>query len=128
MDGVGRSREDGSNGRRQVGHARTVPAHGPRIPDDMARRPPSRGLPATATIAFAIFVGLGAVSFFGGTIVPASDGLRYGFPAYYTSSRLVLEHEWGPAVYDNAWFSERSRELTGGEIAEIYRPNTPMMS
>lgn len=94
----------------------------------MARRPPSRELPATATIAFAIFVGLGAVSFVGGTVIPASDGLRFGFPAYYTSSRLVLEREWGPAVYDNAWFSERTRDLTDGTVAEIYRPNTPMMS
>ena len=85
-------------------------------------------LPATATVAFVIFVGLGAVSFVGGTVLPASDGLRFGFPSYYTSSRLVLEREWGPAVYDNAWFSERSRDLTGGTVAEIYRPNTPMMS
>lgn len=94
----------------------------------MARRSQSPGFPATAAIAFAIFVGLGAVSFFAGTVVPASDGLRYGFPAYYTSSRLVLERDWGPEVYDNAWFGERSRERTGGDVAEIYRPNTPMMS
>ena len=77
-----------------------------------------------ATLAFAIFVGLGAVSFVGSTVIPASDGLRYGFPAYYTSSRLALEGDWGPDVYDNAWFSDRSREMTGGEVAEIYRPNT----
>ena len=82
----------------------------------------------TALLAFAIFVGLGAVSFIGGTVLPASSGLRYGFPAYYTSSRLVLEREWGPDVYDNAWFSDRSKDLTGGTVAEIYRPNTPMMS
>ena len=30
--------------------------------------------------------------------------LRFGFPAYYVSSRLVLEGDWGPAVYDDAWF------------------------
>ena len=82
----------------------------------------------TALLAFAIFVGLGAVSFVGGTVIPASNGLRYGFPSYYTSSRLVLEREWGPEVYRNAWFSDRSRDLTGGTVAEIYRPNTPMMS
>jgi hypothetical protein len=82
----------------------------------------------TALLAFAIFVGLGALSFIGGTVLPASDGLRYGFPAYYTSSRLVLEREWGPDVYDDAWFSDRSKDLTGGTVAEIYRPNTPMMS
>jgi hypothetical protein len=81
-----------------------------------------------ATLAFAIFVGLGAVSFVAGTVIPASNGLRYGFPVYYTSSRLALEREWGPDVFDNDWFSDRSREMTGGEVAEIYRPNTPMMS
>ena len=82
----------------------------------------------TALLAFAIFVGLGAVSFIGGTVLPASDGLRYGFPAYYTSSRLVLERAWGPDIYDNAWFGERSTDVTGGTVAEVYRPNTPMMS
>ena len=55
-------------------------------------------------------------------------GCATDFPPITPPSRLALEREWGPAVYDNAWFSERSRDLTGGEVAEIYRPNTPMMS
>ena len=40
--------------------------------------------------------------------MPASTGLRFGFPVYYTSSRLVVEGEWSPDVYDNAWFIARS--------------------
>jgi hypothetical protein len=62
------------------------------------------------------------------TVAPAVDHLRFGFPSYYTSSRLALEGGWRPDVYDNAWFTDQTLALTDGAIAEIYRPNTPMMS
>ena len=54
--------------------------------------------------------------------------MRFGFPVYYTSSRLVVDGEWSPDVYDNAWFFDRSLDLTDGRIGEIYRPNTPVAS
>jgi hypothetical protein len=97
---------------------------------DMAGPPSASRFPAsTATLVVAaVVVGLGAITFLAGTVAPAFDGLRFGFPAYYTSSRLVLEGGWTPGVYDDAWFHARSLELTGGRVAEIYRPNTPMMS
>ena len=71
---------------------------------------------------------LGAVTFAGRTIAPAVDHLRFGFPAYYTSSRLALSGAWSTDVYDNDWFSARVMDLTAGAIGETYRPNTPVMS
>jgi hypothetical protein len=89
--------------------------------------------PATRRRALAIGLGLviavGMVQAWLGTIAPVLDGaLRYGFPAYLTSSRLAVDGGWGPDVYDNDWFHARSLEVTGGPVAEIYRPNTPIMS
>ena len=96
----------------------------------MARRTTASGLPASAATVFvlAAVAGLGAITFISGTIAPAVDGLRFGFPAYYTSSRLVLDGDWTPDVYDDDWFHARSLAFTGGRLEEIYRPNTPMMS
>jgi len=79
---------------------------------------------AAASVAFI----LGAWTLVTGTLGPAVGELRYGFPAYYTSARLAIDGDWGPDVYGNAWFSARTLELTDNRIAEIYRPNTPMMS
>lgn len=79
---------------------------------------------AAASVAFI----LGGLTFVMGTLAPAVGELRYGFPAYYTSARLAIDGHWGPDVYDNAWFSARTLELTDNRIAEIFRPNTPMMS
>jgi hypothetical protein len=71
---------------------------------------------------------VGAITFITGTVAPAFDHLRFGFPAYYTSARLATDGDWSSDVYDDAWFSARSLELTDGRIREIYRPNTPVMS
>ena len=68
-----------------------------------------------------------AISFLIGPVREALEHRTYGFPAYYTSSRLVLDGRWTPDVYDNDWFHEQSAELSGG-ILEIYRPNPPMAS
>ena len=91
----------------------------------------ARGRPSTSTIGFLAVVAMAAL---GGwilvtrTVLPALDTMRFGFPVYYTSSRLVVEGEWSPDVYDNAWFFARSLELTDDRIGEIYRPNTPVAS
>jgi hypothetical protein len=91
----------------------------------MARRP---SMSTVGSVSVAIIAIVGGWSFLSGTVVPALDTLRYGFPVYYTSSRLVVDGEWSPDVYDNAWFFARSLELTDGRIGEIYRPNTPVAS
>ena len=91
----------------------------------MARRP------STSTLGFvsvALLAILGGWIFVAGTVRPALDTMRFGFPVYYTSSRLVVDGDWSPDVYDNAWFFDRSLDLTDGRIGEIYRPNTPVAS
>ena len=81
------------------------------------------------TIGLGLAIAIGAAQAWLGTIAPVLQGeLRFGFPAYLTSSRLIVDARWGPEVYDNDWFHARSLEVTDGRVAEIYRPNTPMMS
>ena len=92
---------------------------------EMARRPSTSTLGFASVAAMAV---LGGWIFVAGTVVPALDTMRFGFPVYYTSSRLVVDGGWSPDVYDNAWFIARSLELTDGRIGEIYRPNTPVAS
>lgn len=91
----------------------------------MPRRLTSGSLAGVLMVGLAV---LGAVTFAARTIAPAVDHLRYGFPAYYTSSRLALSGAWTTDVYDNDWFSARVMDLTAGAIGETYRPNTPVMS
>ena len=91
----------------------------------MARRPSTSTLGFLAVAALAVLGGWILVT---RTVLPALDTMRFGFPVYYTSSRLVVDGEWSPDVYDNAWFFARSLELTDGRVGEIYRPNTPVAS
>ena len=91
----------------------------------MARRPSTSTLGFLAVAALAVLGGWILVT---RTVLPVLDTMRFGFPVYYTSSRLVLDGNWSPDVYDNAWFFARSLELTDGRIGEIYRPNTPVAS
>ena len=91
----------------------------------MARRPSTSTLGFVAVAALAVIGGWILVT---RTVVPALDTLRFGFPVYYTSSRLVVDGDWSPDVYDNAWFFARSLDMTDGRIGEIYRPNTPVAS
>ncbi|HEX5591217.1 MAG TPA: glycosyltransferase 87 family protein [Candidatus Limnocylindrales bacterium] len=65
--------------------------------------------------------------FVAGPVLDAATVRTYGFPAYFTSSRLVLDGDWTVDVYDNAWFHAASAAASGGSL-EIYRPNTPVMS
>jgi hypothetical protein len=66
-----------------------------------------------------------AVSYVLQSVAPAYGDLRYGFPAYYTASRVVLDGEPWPRIYDDAWFFERSLQLTDGRVGELFRPNPP---
>ena len=89
--------------------------------------PPREGRVRPATL-LALVLALGAaVSFILGPIRQAVDRLTFGFPAYYTASRLVVEGRWTPAVYENDWFHAASAAEAAG-IEEIYRPNPPTMS
>jgi hypothetical protein len=85
------------------------------------------GGPRPATLLSGSLALVAAVSFALGPVREALERDTYGFPAYYTSSRLVLEGRWTPDVYDNDWFHERSATLARG-VREIYRPNPPMAS
>jgi hypothetical protein len=91
----------------------------------MTRRPVS-GRPATILAVPLALVAAGVFLF--RTVTPAWDHLRYGFPAYYTASRLVIAGEWSSLVYDNAWFGARVLQLTDGAIYEQYRGNPPPTS
>ena len=85
----------------------------------MARRATASRLPASGVtmLVLAVVVGLGALTFVRDTVLPAIDGLRFGFPSYYTSSRLIIDGAWTADVYDDDWFHARSLEASHGRPA-----------
>lgn len=83
--------------------------------------------PAAATLLAASLAIVAGAWFLLGPVAEARRVLTYGFPAYYTSSRLVLDGRWSPEVYDNAWMHRETSTAANG-VLEIYRPNTPVMS
>ena len=91
----------------------------------MARRPSRSTLGFLAVASLAVLGGSILVT---RTVLPVLDTMRFGFPVYYTSSRLVVDGVWSPDVYDNDWFFARSLELTDDRVGEIFRPNTPVAS
>lgn len=100
----------------------------PQHPPDARAHPGARWARRALLAGVVALAVLGVAHAFATSIVPAATNLRFGFPSYYTSSRLALTGAWTPEVYDDRWFAERTLELTDGEIREVYRPNTPVMS
>lgn len=52
----------------------------------------------------------------------------HGFISYYAAARLLIEGRLGPEAYDDAWFGQYVRAITGTDVLEIFIPNPPMMA
>ena len=61
------------------------------------------------------------------TVLPSSKRITHGFAAYYTASRLILEHRGGPIFYDDTAFQAQVAAKTSGQAADIFWANPPTM-
>ena len=59
------------------------------------------------------------------TALPSSSKITYGFAAYYTSSRLLMEHHNGSIFYDDIAFRAEVERTTNGQASDIYWANPP---
>lgn len=75
--------------------------------------------------ALAVISGL---NFWTNSFVPSLSGMTYGFPAYYTAARLVIEGRWSDRVYDDAWFGAQVLAQTDGRVSDLLSYNPPAAS
>ncbi len=68
---------------------------------------------------------LTAFLFFKLTLLPSAKKLTHGFAAYYTASRLVIEHRSGSSFYDDEAFHAEVSQMTHGQVNDIYWANPP---
>jgi len=54
--------------------------------------------------------------------------MSYGFIGRYTASRLLVQGQFGPQVYDDTWFAAQVQAATQTQFVEIFRPNLPTLS
>ena len=80
---------------------------------------PGHGIPLTGMIAAM------ALAFF---TVFSAGSITHGFVSYYTASRLLVSGELGPQAYDDQWFGDVVKRVTGSNIREIFIPNPPTMA
>jgi hypothetical protein len=78
-------------------------------------------------IATAILAAIVAV-FLVHTVVPAAGRLTNGFLAYYVAAQTIKNGEPGARLYDDEWFSARVKEVSGGQITDIYLANPPVLA
>ena len=62
------------------------------------------------------------------TVIPAADRLTNGFLAYYVGAQIIKNGEPGARLYDDEWFSARVKEVSGGQVTDIYLANPPVMA
>jgi hypothetical protein len=51
-----------------------------------------------------------------------------GFLAYYVGAQTIKNGESGARLYDDEWFSARVKEVSGGQVTDIYLANPPVMA
>lgn len=61
-------------------------------------------------------------------VVPATGQMSYGFIGRYTASRLLVQGQFGPQVYDDNWFAGQVQAATQTPFVEIFTPNLPTLS
>lgn len=72
--------------------------------------------------------GIAAALFLVRVLVPAFSNETYGFPAYYTAARLVLDGKWSTQIFQGEWFTEQVRAQTNGHITEYFSGHPPVTS
>jgi hypothetical protein len=88
----------------------------------LAAKPIVRG-----TVATTILTALVAV-FIVHTVVPAAGRLTSGFLAYYVGAQTIKDGEPASRLYDDEWFSARVKEVSAGQVTDIYLANPPVMA
>ena len=62
------------------------------------------------------------------SFAPSLSGVTYGFPAYYTAARLIVEGRWSDQVYNDAWFRAQVLAQTDGRVNDLMSYNPPTTS
>lgn len=81
--------------------------------------------PGVLVAAWALALGVLAVAGWR-VLLPALGYRSLAFPSYYTSARLALSGNFGPAIYDEVWFGNLQTAL--GLRADIFGPQPPTMA
>ena len=58
----------------------------------------------------------------------AMGRMTNGFIAYYTATRVLVSGEFDARIYDDAWFMDAVRRVSGTDVKEIFGPNPPAMA
>jgi len=61
-------------------------------------------------------------------IVIPSTSIVHGFMGNYVPSVLLVQGKLGPQAYDNEWFIQQVRIVTGQPISEVLAPSLPTVS
>jgi hypothetical protein len=79
------------------------------------------------SIAIGVLAALVAV-FLAHTVIPSAGRLTNGFLAYYVGAQVIKDGEAGDRLYDDEWFSARVKEVSRGQVTDIYLANPPAMA
>ena len=60
------------------------------------------------------------------TVIPAAGRLTNGFLAYYVGGQTIKNGEPATRLYDDEWFSARVKEVSRGQVTDIYLANPPV--
>jgi hypothetical protein len=88
----------------------------------LGAKPILRGIMATMILTAVV------AAFLVHTAIPAAARLTNGFLAYYVGAQIIKNGEPGARLYDDEWFSERVKEVSGGRVTDIYLANPPVMA
>lgn len=70
-------------------------------------------------------VGLAAFAALVVAAVAAAGRMTHGFSSYYAAAHALATGQFGPWVYSDTSFGAYLRAVVGGDVREIYAPNTP---
>jgi hypothetical protein len=62
------------------------------------------------------------------TMIPAAGKLTNGFLAYYVGAQIIKNGEPAVRLYDDESFSARVKEVSAGQVTDIYLANPPTMA
>jgi hypothetical protein len=80
-----------------------------------------------AAMAIAVLVAV-LVVFLVHTVIPATGRLTNGFLAYYVGAQIIKNGEPAARLYDDESFSARVKEVSAGQVTDIYLANPPVMA
>jgi Glycosyltransferase family 87 len=82
--------------------------------------------PALRDSVAALFLAALVALFLVYTALPAASRLTNGFLAYYVAGLIIKNGEPAASLYDDQRFSARVREVSGGQVTDIFLANPPV--